>query len=194
MSYWKQMWGKISDTVTRAVRIDSATHAMETIEYEHHEIHGGSHYFVVGYADLANAHVLDFQWTIPDTTKWIHWTWQIDTESGLLWQVYEGAVITNPLAAAITPRNSDRNSANTSSTTMRYEDQANLAAANADTNVGGATLIESGISGAGKDAGHAIRSHEIILKQNTVYCLRATANAAGYINFSMQWYEHTNKG
>jgi len=29
----------------------------------------------------------------------------------------------------------------------------------------------------------------IIMKQNTIYCLRATASAAGYIDFDMQWYE-----
>lgn len=193
MSYFKTIWGLISDSVARAVRIDSSTHAMETISYEHHEIHGGDHYFVVAYADLAINHVLDFQWTIPNTTKWIHWTWEISTESETLWQIYEGATITNPLAVAVTPRNSNRNSANTSGTTMKYEDQANLAAANADTSVVGATLIMSGISGAGRDAGHALRAHEVMLKQNTVYCLRATATAAGYVNFSMQWYEHTAK-
>jgi hypothetical protein len=76
---------------------------------------------------------------------------------------------------------------------MKYEVQANLAAANADTAVGGAVLISSGISGAGKDAGGASRQNELIMKQNTLYCLRAEANAAGYINFNMQWYEHTDK-
>jgi hypothetical protein len=75
---------------------------------------------------------------------------------------------------------------------MRYEVQANLEGANGDTNVSGATLIESGISGAGKNAGDAMRENELILKQNTLYCLRATATAAGYINFKMEWYEHTN--
>ena len=77
--------------------------------------------------------------------------------------------------------------------TMRYEDQVNLAAANADTNVSGAVLLGSGIAGAGKDAGSASRDRELVMKQNTLYCLRATANTAGYINFSMQWYEHTDK-
>ena len=48
-------------------------------------------------------------------------------------------------------------------------------------------------SGAGRDAGNALRSHEIMMDQNILYCLRATASAAGYINFSMQWYEHVSK-
>lgn len=183
----------ISDSKTVQPRLDSSTHARTTIEYEHHEIHGGSHYFVVGYQDLAINKVLDFTWLMPNTTKWIHWTWKISTESETNWLVYENVVATNPLANAVTPYNSNRNSANTSGTTMKYELQADLATANADTAVGGATLIESGISGAGKDAGNELRSNEFIMKQNTLYCLRAIATTAGYINFKLEWYEHTDK-
>jgi len=173
------------------IGIDNSTGSIQTIEYEHHEIHSGSHYFVSGYVDLANSHVLQFTWQMPDTTKWIHWNWNIYTESETLWQVYEGGSITNALANAITPLNNNRNSSNTSATTMRYEDHANTAAA--DTDVTPTTLIESGISGAGKDSGFAERTSELVLKQNELYVLRATANAAGYVNFTMEWYEHTDK-
>ena len=177
----------------RTAALDNSTDSLQVINYEHHEIHSGSHYFVVGYADLALNHVLDFTWQMPNTTKWTHWSWNISTESETLWQVYEGATATNPLANTITPLNSNRNSANTSGTTMKSEDQANLAAANADTDVSGATLIMSGISGAGRDGGEEHRKHEVVLYQNVLYCMRATASTAGFINFSMQWYEHTDK-
>jgi hypothetical protein len=142
--------------------------------------------------DLSINNVLDFTWLMPDTTQWIHWLWKIDTESETAWYIYETAVATNPLANTITPLNSNRNSGTTSGTTMKNEVQANLAAANADTNVTGATLLDSGISGSGKSAGSASREDEIVLKQNTLYCLRAVATAAGFINFRMNWYEHTN--
>jgi len=176
------------------VRSDSSTRSLQTIEYEHHEIHDGSHFFIVGYQDLAVNNVLDFTWQTPDTTKWVHWLWNISTEKETLWQVYENATATNPLANTLTPLNSNRNSANTSGTTIKFELQSNLAAANADTSVGGATLIQSGISGSGKKtSGEESRTHEIIMEQNTLYCLRATATEAGFINFNMHWYEHTNK-
>jgi hypothetical protein len=184
---------RISNTAIRPLRADSSTHSIQIIDYEHHEIHSGDHYFVAGVQDLAINNVLDFTWQMPNTTKWIHWTFNLKTESETLWYVYETAVATNPLANAVTPYNSDRNSANTSGTTMKFEKQTNLAGANADTDVTGATAILTGISGAGKDAGFEDRASEIILKQNTLYCLRAVATAAGYINFNMQWYEHTNK-
>ena len=151
------------------IGIDDSTGSIQTIEYEHHEIHSGSHYFVSGYEDMSINNVLQFTWRMPDTTKWIHWTWKIYTESETLWQVYEGGSITNPLANAVTPLNNNRNSSNTSGTTMKYELHANLAAANTD--VTPTTLIEAGISGAGKESGFSTRSSELVLNQNGLYTL-----------------------
>jgi hypothetical protein len=117
----------------------------------------------------------------------------LDTEVEYEWYIYEDAVETIPLANTITPLNSDRNSAKTSDTVMKYEIQTNLAAANGDTNVTGATLLKSGISGAGgRVGGSDSREAEIILKQGATYCFRAIAKSAGYIDFDMEWYEHTN--
>jgi len=183
----------IADINGRIATIDASTYAQNVISYEHHEIHSGDHYFVRVYQDMAISNVLGFTLQMPNTTKWIHWTWEIATESETNWLVYEGVTATTPLANAITPLNSNRNSSNTSGTTMKYELHANLAAANTKTNVAAATLLSSGISGAGKDAGRAARGNEMIMKQNTLYCLRTIATAAGYINFTMEWYEHTNK-
>lgn len=171
---------------------DGITNALRTISYEHHEIHSGSHYFVSGVQDLANGNVLGFTWRTPNTTKWPHWTWEIGTESETAWSVYEGASAVSALANSVTPRNNNRNASDASGTTMKYELHANLAAANGKTSVAGATVLSAGISGAGKNAGRESRTNEMIMKQNTLYCLRATANAAGYVNFRMEWYEHTN--
>ena len=187
------MYGKTGDATFQVPRIDAITHSLQIIDYEHHEIHSGSHFFVDGVQDLSINQVLDFTWQMPNTTKWTHWTWQIETESETAWYVYETVVATNPLANTVTPLNNDRNSATTSGTTMKFELQSNLTAANNDTDVTGATLLQSGISGAGKTSGDSRREHELILKQNTLYCLRAVASSAGYIDFKMNWYEHTNK-
>lgn len=193
MSIWRLLRAAYNSTPDSAfVRIDASTSSLQVIDYEHHEIHGESHYFAIGVQDLSINQVLDFTWLMPNTTAWAHWTWMISTESETAWYVYEGATATNALANSITPRNNNRNSSNTSGTTMLYEVQADLATANADTDVSGATLLESGISGSGKDVGNASRQNEIIMKQNTLYCLRAVATAAGYINFTMEWYEHTD--
>ena len=121
--------------------IDQSTRCMTTIEYEHHEIHSGSNYFVSGYIDLAINHVLQMTFATPDTTKWLHWLWKIDTENETLWQVYEGGTINNALANTMTIFNSNRNSSNTSGATLKYEDHDDLDAANTDVSIGSATLI-----------------------------------------------------
>jgi hypothetical protein len=188
-----QILGKTGDTTFQSPRIDVATHSLQTIDYAHHEIHSGSHFFVSGVATLPLNDVLDFTWVMPNTTKWVHWLWKIDASAETAWYVYENAVITNALANTITPLNNNRNSLATSGTTMKYEIQADLAAANVDTDVATATLLKSGILGAGKSGGSDSRESELILKQGATYCLRAVATAAGYIDFNMEWYEHTNK-
>ena len=46
-----------------------------------------------------------------------------------------------------------------------------------------------------KEAIHPMiyKCNEMILKQNTLYCLRAVATAASDVNFNMQWYEHVDR-
>ena len=196
MSLWKLIngrWGSGAGE-TDEVRIDASTNTLQTIEYEHHEIHSGSHYFVMGVLDIPGANdVLDMTWQMPDNAKWIHWIWNIYTEKALTWYVYENATATNPLANTLTTFNSNRNSTNTSGTTLKYEIQVDLAAADADTSVGGATLLKSGKLGDNKGGGAIGRNSELILDQGKLYCLRAAASAAGYLNFEMQWYEHEDK-
>lgn len=181
-----------SDSTYQPARLDKATNTIQTIEYEHHEIHAGSHFFHCSVQDLSINQVLDFTLATPNTAKWLHMTWRIETEAETAVYVYEGATATNALANAITILNSDRNSATTADGVMKYEVQANLTAANADTNVTEATLLESNIVGAGRTAGRTDRARELILDQNKLYCFRFVATAAGYVNYDFEWYEHTN--
>ena len=190
MTYGAKVIAELSDE-----NKDLSTGAMNTVGYEHHEIHSGSHYMVHGVISIpALNDVLDFTWQMPNNAKWIHWTWQIETSKGVTWYVYENVIANNPLANPITPLNSNRNSTNTSGTTMKYEVQADLTAANVDTDVTSpAIILSTGITGDNRTAGASQRSNEIILKQNTLYCLRAVATAALDINFDLNWYEHTNR-
>ena len=175
-------------------RIDTSTRSFQTIEYEHHEIHAGSHFFVDGFLDIVGANdVLDFTWQMQASTKWVHWIWSIFTEKAGAWYIYEDAVATNALANTITPFNNNRNIETASITVMKYELQADLTAANADTAIGAATLIASGKLGDNKSGGSDGRNDELVMKQGGLYCLRFIASAAGYVNFKMHWYEHTDK-
>ena len=181
------------DYISGKSGIDKSTETLQTIDYEHHEIHSGSHFFVCGYSDLAINNVFQLTFVTPNTTAWSHFIWKLDTESETLWEIYEGATITTPLTSAITPLNNNRNSDKISGNTLRSELHTNLVGADASVDVSGATLLCAGISGAGKTGGNDNREQEVILKQNTIYSIRATANAAGFVDFLMEWYEHIDK-
>ena len=176
----------------REVLLDDSTNALLTIDYEHHEIHEGDHYFIEDVSDLAINNVLDVQWTTPNTTQYAHFIFELNCESETEWYIYEGASIVLA-GTALTPRNNNRNSTNTSNATVASIANTSVANANIDTPVAAATEIAHGIVGAGKDGGVIGRVNEIMLKSNTIYCFRAIANTAGYVNFLMSWYEHTDK-
>lgn len=138
--------------------------------------------------------MFDIQFTTPDTTKWAHFTFRLSTENETSWFIYEGATI-NTAGTTVAALNNDRNSANVSGMTVAQIGNTSVANANSDTAVAAATTIACGITGSGKtDGGVDDRNREIILKQDTVYCMRAVADSAGYVNFIANWYEHTNKG
>lgn len=113
MSFWKAIAGLISDTVARTVRVDASTHALEIVDYEHHEIHAGSHFFIEDVQDIALNNVYDVQWTTPNTTQWAHFVFELNCESETEWYIYEGVTI-NTAGTALTPINNNRNSATAS--------------------------------------------------------------------------------
>ena len=170
---------------------DSTTNAALTIDYQHHEIHDGDHFFIEQVVDISINNVYDIQWTTPNTTKWEHFVLELNCSAETLWYIYEGATILTAGTAKPT-FNNNRNSIKTSTATLAVIANTTLANANLDTAVAGATEIAHGITGAGRTGGNTIRDREIILKQNTIYCIRFIATAAGYVNYFMSWYEHTN--
>jgi hypothetical protein len=170
---------------------DASTNALVTIDRNIHQINAGNHFFVHDVADLAINEVYDVQWTTPNTAEWAHFTFVINCKSETEWYIYEGVTI-GTAGTAITPRNNNRNSANTSSATIAGILNTSVVNANADTATAGATQLAHGIVGAGKTGGVEERDVKIVLKQNTIYCFRGIANAAGYLNFLMEWHEHTD--
>ncbi len=69
--------------------IDSSTNTLQTIGYEHHEIHSGSHYYIEGHATLGIAGTLYAKIVTPGGSKWSHFTWQISSNGILESSLYE---------------------------------------------------------------------------------------------------------
>lgn len=186
------LFAKYTDEQIEALRMDASTHTLQTITYEHHEVHGGSMFEVITYVDLPINNVWDVQITTAASDKWCHFLGAFNTENETNWWFYEGVTI-NVAGTALASYNSNRNSTNTASMTLASITNADIADANADTAVASATTLFSGISGSGRSGGQASRQEELILRANTDYSLRFEAAVAGYVNISLYWYEHTDK-
>lgn len=162
---------------------DSSTNAVNTIDYAHHEIHGGSSFTADYTVELANGATIDILVVTPNTTKWAHMEYILMCELESEIKIYEGVTTSND-GTGLTEFN--RNSATAATTVVSYTPTV--------TDTG--TLIRTKHLGAGKTAGGESRDlSEIILKQNTKYLYRITnaTTSVNYITFILSWYEHTNK-
>lgn len=165
--------------------IDPSTEAMPTVEYAHHEIHEGDHYFVKGWMDLTNGQVFDFLATTPDTLKWAHMLVEFGAEAESNITIYEGTT-TSADGTPVTAVNRDRNSSNT----------AGLVITHTPTVTGVGTQIASYKMGSMQKSGGTVRANaELILKQNTKYLIRITNDTAlnNWLDYLADWYEHENK-
>lgn len=172
--------------------IDPSTEALIIMQQDHHEIHVGDNYEVTNVVDLAINNVRDIRITTPNTTEYGHFIFGLQCENETEYYLYEAVTIVTA-GSSITPLNNNRNSGNSSSMTVDYIDNTSVANADSDTTVAGSTTLKHGIIGSGQDGGEDSHDREIILKANTVYCVRMIANAAGYVNYDLSWYEHTDK-
>ena len=165
---------------------DKVTYALMTVDYAHHEIHSGSHYYVEGHTSLNIDGVLRVGLVTPDTDKWIHLTWTISSNGILTAEFFEGATLTG--GSAVTPLNNNRNSSNTSGVTLK---------SGVTSSADGTLISQSKWGGEGfksVSGGTGSRSDELVLKQNTTYLRKFTsATDNNIIGFKATWYEHSNK-
>ena len=173
-----------SDGTSQPLRLDKATNTLQTMSYEHHEIHGGSAFTVSYNEDVGNGANCDVLLVTPNTTKWAHLTYSVDVEVEAMLYIYEAPTATP--GSALVAYNRDRNSATTATVTVSSTPTSITP---------GTTIIRQYHFGSGRTFGGGDRAvFEFILKQNTKYLLRVnnmTANA-NYISLKLDWYEHVN--
>ena len=173
----------------RGKSLDSATLALLSIDYDHHEIHSGDSYEYTNALDFTSGETKPFLFTIPNTAKWIHFFFDIVGELEYNIDFYEGATpdtVGSPVSAPAII-NKDRNSSNTPGMTITIP-----------TLGGGSkgTLIRRHHAGSGKKAGGDLRGvNEVILKRNTQYWtdIKNETNSNNFISWTLTWYEHTNR-
>lgn len=194
MSYWRNLvarWGS-GDGEVDEVRIDGATNVLSTIDYAHHEVHGGSGYRVEIEKDVAGSGTYNIVFTTPNTTKWLHITYHIEVEGEADVKFYEG-ITSWTGGSAITPYNANRNSGNTSGVTdMKYDGTITL---------GSPIVLSTRVIGsagghpASDSGGSKTTRGEWILKQNEKYALVITdqSGSNNEVGIQLDWYEHTDK-
>ena len=199
------------------VSMDSATNTLQTINYGHHEVHGGSAYTAwVSKTAFKKKGELGILLTTPDTGKWLHIVESPYAAGSSLFQIWEGTVTydetaTNAEFGQRDAYNRNRNSSNTSGILSveatpvagDYSYFISEDATNVDKRVidstAAATLIHQEIVGTdGNKGGHngARDAEEIILKQNTMYLFRIIGEDVSDnlpAGITLTWYEHTNK-
>jgi len=163
--------------------IDGVANAVTTLDYAHHEIHGGSSYTSSGSATLGVGATQDVLIVTPNTTKWAHFLGYVNASGQATISFYEDTTTSDDGAAA-TELNRNRNSANT----------AGLVITTGPTVSGAGTLLFTTTIGSGRTSGEVRETDEWILKQNAKYMLRITSAAASnLVNWVLNWYEHTSR-
>ena len=76
---------KIFDENVKAISsaVDSTTGAISVLDYEHHEVHGGSHFYIEGYAELGVGGTLFIKLVTGNIAAWPHFLWEIGS-NGIL--------------------------------------------------------------------------------------------------------------
>jgi hypothetical protein len=165
---------------------DATTGAIVQVTYPHHEVHEGDA-FTASYAvDLAGGAVADILIVTPDTAKWAHLTWKVESELEAHAAIWEAPTATAS-ASAIVAYNRQRNAGGASGLVLTHTPTSITT---------GTTLIRDVHMGSGRSVGGSrADAEEFILKQGTKYLFRVTnsvSNANNYVSVWLDWYEHQN--
>ena len=171
---------------------DRSTGAMMTVDYTHHEIHAGSHFFYTDSVELTSAASQSYIIQTPpvaSSTKRAHLIITADGSAITQFQLYEA---------------SDRNGVATATSQHSQREFVGLATSVVSIFKGVAsgttdgTLIWTYKGGAAAGASRTPvsieRDQELVLKPDTKYHLRVTSGTASNLtNVQFHWYEHTAK-
>ena len=189
--------GKISDNVTRVLRLDSSTHAIKVISYEHSEVHSGGHFYINHSATSKNdGETIVVYFKTPNTAKWLHLIMRWSSGGAAYAYIRETPTVTaNTGTNGQDVINNNRNSTTVSAVVDNATSPATGKFCKDPTITGAGTTIWQDYSGAAKsDSGSGQRDQEIILKQNTAYNFIVESDAAGIsLNLNLEWYSHEDK-
>lgn len=199
MSNFRTAAGKISDTEVRDVRVDEITHTLQTIDYAHHEIHGGSTFCTRHYdGTMSNGDTIIFAFKVPSGTKKPHLLIQFTANANTHVDLCEGATWTTSTGSQNIIADHNRETANTS---FLQEDTGGSfsATGNVVLNPSGfsaGTIIDQWYSFGEKEKQEtgARGTDEWVLNNDTQYAIRLVSDEDNNMAFlKAVWYEHQDK-
>jgi len=185
---------------------DKATNALNTISYEHHEIHSGGSYTCHYNNTCTNTGEMTvIAFNTGNTAKWVHLVAEVSATAAAYFAVYETTSIDNGEGTALTIYNRNRNSSNTSTvSTIDATPTVGSASSYDETAAAGANITTTTelvrtYLGAGQkvtaSGGDSRGVAEFVLKQNTQYAFMvvSTTDDDNTHNIVLDFYEHTDK-
>lgn len=182
-------FSQIDDDTIKPTRMDASTHTLQTITYDHHEIHGGVSYQVSISDSNINVTPLRIKMVVPAQAARIH---------ALVYGVSSGdstfTITENPTGGAsggttLTAINKRRDSANTSSTTLTGGVTAPTGGTVLTTETHG--FDKHKISGETRGTAEWVFGKTGTSETYVFELESATADVVG--NLLVTWYEHADK-
>jgi hypothetical protein len=194
MTELRKMYVYDADT-GRNVSVDALTDSITVIDYDHHEIHGGSTYRAE--VQTTSGTAVNIAFKTPAGTKRAHMTMSYTSESKSHLSVDEGHAWTTNTGTVYAPVNMRRDSSNTS---MLLEDKSatpDFTAGGVLTNVtanSAGTVIKTLYSFTDKYPGDSGPSRdEMILDVDQTYLITLTSDDGSKgLQIVLEWYEHTD--
>lgn len=206
MSIRNILAARVTDAEHRDLRADSSTHALEVINYEHHEVHSGSSFMANYSNDVTNiGEMTVIAFNTPNTTKWAHLVFSADATAGATFALYEAPSIDPDEGTQLTIYNRNRNSSTASTvTSIETVPVVNKATSFNETQAASANITTTtrlvyhiiGSGGNQPTAGQTRGQTEFVLKQNTQYAvvMSSLTNDDASHTITLSWYEHTDRG
>jgi len=177
---------------------DISTYSNITIDYQHHEVHAGDHFFLRNYSIIGSGigSSLWFSIITQNSPEWMHFFYTINGTAVTISKLYENSTLSGGIL--VSPINSNRNCANTSILNVRSQPVVSGAVGIQTSG----TLISASSFGLATGQGNAInrfggttsREQEVVLKSGTTYLIEITsATTDNIISYDAQWYEHIDK-
>ena len=176
-----------TDKDSRYSGIDGSTEAQIILDYEHYEVHAGTHFFFADGITLNSGDTQDYLLTAPDVASFCHTVFIFNSGLGATFSLSEGADRDGTTLQSVP--NSNRNSSTIAGCTIHK----GISGGTTDGTVL-AKFSAGSASVGGKIGGGARSEEEVVLKRDTKYVFTATSSViSNNISIFFTWYEHLDK-